>query len=1166
VNLYSFLRSKYRKPFLGALFAVAFLSSFFILKSPAQATLDDYVNLFSGTSPGKLLKNISFIAPVTGNPTALQFDIKFNFQGSFPFKDNEDSKKWYWNHIKDFSNDGSDNVFILRICDVADTNQSNCLFSNVPHLSESASDTDAFCPTLYTCVLPDLTTSTVPRIYHYTAVKDTATGLGLAHSNIQYDKFNVLFKVKELAPLKTTGGLDTPVSLSEKFKIGSSVVYKADIWYCGLSYNGEVLPTNQPSAGIRQFNNLCGGNQPYFKIAESDTFKMPATKEEALASTPATIGDVDTSPSDSDSNSSLPVCVLAHPLTGSGTFMGCLAQVGYYLLYQPSAWIAGILGKVMDFFLGYSIDDASYRASVVITGWKLVRDISNIFFIIILIWTGFATVFDLGNISMKKVVPALIINALIINFSLFGTQVIIDVSNITARLFYNTMSVCDGPCKYKDPPNEKEISNLNTRDTVGGYKPLSIKIVDSFDPQKIFKPGILSNTSTVSPDKGGAGGFNASGISNNVESGASLGVYDSDYAGYFLIVSIIACIIMLAMAKMFFGVMFMFVGRVVGLYMSMIFSPFAVLTRGNMPLVGAIKELSWSKWISDLTSYALLAPIFVFFLYIIYAFINSDMMTIFKLDSEAGFMNTVIAVAIPMIIVYMLISYGVEIAKKYAGTAGNMLQKYATQATGLVGGAALGIATGGAAFAGRNVIGRGLGVVGKMKTKYKDAEGKEVEGTLASKWAANANNSWAARKWNNTYSASQTSSFDVRNAGLKIGGKEYTAGSSLNSGLGKLGINMKDQLSGAVGLGQDKALGKNGKPGGNVLINKKRQEKIEKDLENKVKMSHLSDDEAKAAWERYKTNKSTKGGSVNWESKVEELAEMKAIKDRLAAAEARVVEANKTGGTTAPERLEITRAKKELDDAKSGLELGKMAIIKNINDGKANNLKAEAERLASVAEKERLDKYGVVKDNKSFVAAMRAEYAEGINKNFDFSSLTSGFFGTLITSMMPGLNILSGAFGLQLGNSLADAAIGSRSKAIKSIIDKAKKTSGKGNPMANLEAKIAKYEDDILIAVNESLGQAYKKYGDITEAHLEEGLLQTEAGLQEIIEGINDQIKNLSGQAKKDALYTRQKAKNRLDRLRNSIKDLDQANKNLSDLKEKQKEKEEKEAEKNKSK
>jgi hypothetical protein len=211
--------------------------------------------------------------------------------------------------------------------------------------------------------------------------------------------------------------------------------------------------------------------------------------------------------------------------------------------------------------------------------------------------------------------------------------------------------------------------------------------------------------------------------------------------------------------------------------------------------------------------------------------------------------------------------------------------------------------------------------------------------------------------------------------------------------------------------------------------------------------------------------------------------------------------------------------------------------------------------LASVAEKERLDKYGVVKDNKSFVAAMRAEYAEGINKNFDFSSLTSGFFGTLITSMMPGLNILSGAFGLQLGNSLADAAIGSRSKAIKSIIDKAKKTSGKGNPMANLEAKIAKYEDDILIAVNESLGQAYKKYGDITEAHLEEGLLQTEAGLQEIIEGINDQIKNLSGQAK-----------NRLDRLRNSIKDLDQANKNLSDLKEKQKEKEEKEAEKNKSK
>lgn len=81
-------------------------------------------------------------------------------------------------------------------------------------------------------------------------------------------------------------------------------------------------------------------------------------------------------------------------------------------------------------------------------------------------------------------------------------------------------------------------------------------------------------------------------------------------------------------------------------------------------------------------------------------------MKILNLKPDAGFMNTVIAVCIPMIIIYMLVANGVTIAKKYAGAAGEMLQKYATQATGMVAGAAVGVASGSVALAGRNVIGR----------------------------------------------------------------------------------------------------------------------------------------------------------------------------------------------------------------------------------------------------------------------------------------------------------------------------------------------------------------------------------------------------------------------------------------------------------------------------
>ncbi len=346
------------------------------------------------------------------------------------------------------------------------------------------------------------------------------------------------------------------------------------------------------------------------------------------------------------------------------------------------------------------------------------------------------------------------------------------------------MSVCDGKCEYYPAPRDKEIKNPNTR-TTGGYKPLSEKIVDSFDPQKIFKPSTLSSTATLTKntreDKA-TGGFNASGINNNIETSKTLGIYDSDYAIYFLIVSIIAAIIMLAMAKMFFGVMFMFVGRVVGLYMTMIFSPFAVLTRGGMPLVGNIKELSWDTWLKDLTNYALLAPIFVFFLYIIYAFINSDFLSILNLRESDGFMDTVITIAVPMIIIYMLIAQGVGIAKKYAGKAGEMIQGFASKATGLIGGAALGVG----ALTGARVIG---------------GAAKAVNESKAGRWLRDkAPDSAIARMSLRGLDKAAKSSWDVRQSEL---GK---------SGLKSLGINSNPKglnaLAGiGLGLGTDQRKG-----------------------------------------------------------------------------------------------------------------------------------------------------------------------------------------------------------------------------------------------------------------------------------------------------------------------------------------------------------------------
>jgi hypothetical protein len=525
-----------------------------------------------------------------------------------------------------------------------------------------------------------------------------------------------------------------------------------------------------------------------------------------------------------------------------------------------------------------------------------------------------------------------------------------------------------------------------------------------------------------------------------------------------------------------------------------------------------------------------------------------------NLGKEAGFMGTVLGIVIPMFIIYMLVQQGVKIAEKYAGKAGVMFQKFGSSATGLVGGAALGVATGGAAFLGRNVIGRGLGALGSQVVG-KTTDGKEI--TRASTWAANANNSWLARKWNNTYNVTQTKSWDARNAGVKIGGKEYTTNTVLNSGLGLLGIKAKDQVSDVIGLGQNKALGKDGKPGGNVMINKKRADALQKEYEERIQMSHLSDDQAKAAWEKYTRDKVA--------STVEASEEYKAQQEKTKVVQERLTTAQK----------EYDKAKKEGTRYDQDLATNKFnAVQKELKDAQKAAKEKEEELIKKAADEKFSKKYGNIKDNKSFTNAMRAEYAENLQassfwmqdgKPSNWKGIMTGTYSALIASMGPALAVIGGLFAKEMAEGLVDNVTGSRSKAIKAMIDKAKKSSGKDSPLAKLELKVAEHQRKIIQAVNEALGKAYKEseYDKLAESDdLEEGLATKEAELQDEIETIGVKVKTLTGQARKDELIKQQKTKNRLTVLRNAVKDLEQANKNLNEFKEKAKDKEDREKEK----
>lgn len=109
-------------------------------------------------------------------------------------------------------------------------------------------------------------------------------------------------------------------------------------------------------------------------------------------------------------------------------------------------WVSGIfmmtMGVLLDYALQQTITSELYNnLKMVNTGWMVMRDIANMFFIFILLYIAITTILGLSGHSTKTMLRNVILAALLINFSLFFTKVIIDAGNIIAVGFWNNMGV-----------------------------------------------------------------------------------------------------------------------------------------------------------------------------------------------------------------------------------------------------------------------------------------------------------------------------------------------------------------------------------------------------------------------------------------------------------------------------------------------------------------------------------------------------------------------------------------------------------------------------------------------------------------------------------------------------------------------------------------------------
>jgi len=452
-----------------------------------------------------------------------------------------------------------------------------------------------------------------------------------------------------------------------------------------------------------------------------------------------------------ESQSSLPACGLVPG--DDGTVEGCVVRMFYYVILYPSAWIANLGGSVFDYFIAYSLDSKSYSSGgFVEKGWVVVRDLANASFIFMLLYIAITFVVGGTKATASKLLTRVILIAVVINFSLFATRIIIDAGNILARVFY-----------------EKIIVENDDTASSNGYSTLSAGLLGYINPQKLLTSDMFNKQITTTTAE--------QAINNN-----TLGVLDEPgqgtdgniNSGFMILIILLASVVNLVLAYVFFSVGIFFVARTLGLWFMMILSPIAFASY-SIPVLTKIKRLGFSDWLKETTSLAFMGVIFMFFLFLTIMFLDIAFSTAFSGVSadQGSTIQKMMGVMVPFVAVVFLLLKAQGIAKSMSGEFGEMAMKGLKYSImGALGGA--GLALGATALAGGFAM-------------------RQTVGRAGGAWAKNADTRTAAGRLRKRLgTAASKSSFDARNikipkpigkvAGWGKTGLSYATGGAVSAG------------------------------------------------------------------------------------------------------------------------------------------------------------------------------------------------------------------------------------------------------------------------------------------------------------------------------------------------------------------------------------------------
>lgn len=396
-------------------------------------------------------------------------------------------------------------------------------------------------------------------------------------------------------------------------------------------------------------------------------------------------------------------------------------------------WFATKFMAIAVFLLRFVIEIASYNnyinADAVGLGWVLVRDVTNMFFVIILMVIAFGTVLGVEQYEWKKMLVKFVFAAILVNFSRVICGVIIDAAQVFMMTFISGVAATAG-------------GNL--------VNALSMENIMAFSPN--LDPEALADAANIVAS------------------------------------CMLACVFAFAAMVVIGAYMFVLLARVIALWILIILSPLAFVL-GIIPKFQSYSQQWWSEFTNNVIS----GPIIAFFLWLSFAvagggtahneFTNegnsaypttdaayAEASTVAKDETGGTNTNAILEwenLANFIIAIGMLMA-GVKLTQKLGaagagamGVAGGAVKSFATVASGAA-----------AAKWGAQTVGKGAKAVALAPAKY--VGGKLKEKGESMKLSAQLGLAKGKEYWNRQVVERGMHAFN-RKAGLGETGKEATS-------------------------------------------------------------------------------------------------------------------------------------------------------------------------------------------------------------------------------------------------------------------------------------------------------------------------------------------------------------------------------------------------------